>query len=180
MTDPTASIDVPYSDPAAAAVPWAATAARVAEAEVAWLVTVRPDGRPHATPVVPVCFDGTVYFHTGRHEVKHANLRGNRHVLVLAGDTAWERGLDVMVEGQATEVNDDVLLRRIAEHYRPRWDGRWQLEVRDGAVVAPEPGVEVVVYAVTPRRARGHSKGDPFGQTTYRFGAGDLAAGGPA
>jgi hypothetical protein len=119
--------------------------------------------------MVPVVYDDTVYFHTGSNEVKYANIRANPHVLVLAGDTAWEGGLDVAVEGVAAEVTDDALLRRIAELYRGRWDGRWNLDVDDGAVVATNPGVGVAVFEVTPSQARGHAKGDPFGQTTYRF-----------
>ncbi len=162
-------LDRGYSDDGAEAVPWLAVETRLAESEVAWIVTVRPDGRPHATPMVPVVHDGKVYFHTGSTEVKYANLRANPHVLVLAGDTAWDGGLDVAFEGVAGEVTDDVLLRRVAELYRSRWDGRWQLEVADGIVVGTNPDVRVIVFEVTPSRARGHAKGDPFGQTTYRF-----------
>jgi nitroimidazol reductase NimA-like FMN-containing flavoprotein (pyridoxamine 5'-phosphate oxidase superfamily) len=176
MVKPTEHLDVRYSDPAAVAVRWTAAVARIAEAELAWVVTVRPDGRPHATPMVPVVHDGKVYFHTGRTEVKYANLRANPHVLVLAGDTAWDRGLDVAFEGTAAEVTDDALLYRIAELYRRRWDGRWQLEGAASTVVATNPDVPVVVLAVTPNRARGHAKGDPFGQTTYRFSNADTHA----
>jgi Pyridoxamine 5'-phosphate oxidase len=53
-------IDQRYSDERADAVPWSGAEARLAEAEVAWVVTVRPDGRPHATPMVPVVHDGKV------------------------------------------------------------------------------------------------------------------------
>ena len=162
-------LDRGYSDDGAEAVPWLAVETRLAESEVAWIVTVRPDGRPHATPMVPVVHDRKVYFHTGSTEVKYANLRANPHVLVLAGDTAWDGGLDVAFEGVAAEVTDDVLLRRVAELYRSRWDGRWQLEVADGTVVGTNPDVRVIVVEVTPSRARGHAKGDPFGQTTYRL-----------
>jgi general stress protein 26 len=153
----TERIDRRYSDQEAEAVPWADAEARLAAAEVAWVVTVRPDGRPHATPMVPVTHDGKVYFQTGSAEVKHANLQANPHVLVLAGDTAWDRGLDVAVEGVAIRLTDDTLLRRLAELYRDRWDGRWQLDI------------QAVVFEVTPDKAYGHAKGDPFGQTNYRF-----------
>ena len=169
MTPTTEFIDRRYSDEKAGAVPWTDAAARLAAAEVAWVVTVRPDGRPHATPVVPVFDGGKVYFHTGSTEVKRANLRANPHVLVLAGDTAWDNGFDVAVEGSAVEVTDDTSLRRIAELYRGRWDGRWKLDVRDGAVVSEDSANQLVVFEVTPAKARGHAKGDPFGQTNYRF-----------
>jgi general stress protein 26 len=171
MRQPTERLDRHYSDAQAEAVPWSETVDRLASAEVAWIVTVRPDGRPHATPMVPVVDRGNVYFHTGGHEVKRANLRANPKVLVLAGDTAWHAGLDVAVEGTATPVTDDASLRRLAERYHERWDGRWVLDVHDGAVTPPSPGTEVVVFEVVPDRAFGYTKGDPFGQTTYEYSA---------
>jgi general stress protein 26 len=167
MEPMTEHIDRRYSDKEAEAVPWTDAEARLAAAEVAWVVTVRPDGRPHATPMVPVAHDGKVYFHTGSTEVKYANLRANPHVLVLAGDTAWDRGLDVAVEGTAVPVTDDALLLRLAELYRSRWDGRWELDIGNGAVASGSPDIQVVVFAVTPDKAYGHAKGDPFGQTNY-------------
>lgn len=169
MEPTSARIDQRYSDETAEAVPWTDAEARLAAAEVAWVVTVRPDGRPHTTPMVPVTHDGKVYFHTGSTEVKYANLQANPHVLVLAGDTAWDRGLDVAVEGTAVPVTDDALLRRLADLYRARWDGRWKLDVQNGAVTPPAPDVQLVVFEVEPSSAYGHSKGEPFSQTTYRF-----------
>jgi general stress protein 26 len=158
MVKPTSErIDERYSDEKADAVPWTAAEDRLAAAEIAWIVTVRPDGRPHATPMVPVTDEGKVYFHTGSTEVKHANLLANPHVLVLAGDTAWDRGLDVAVEGTAVRVTNGALLRRLAELYRDRWDGRWKLDD------------QIVAFEVTPDKGYGHAKGDPFGQTNYRF-----------
>ncbi|MEV0720091.1 pyridoxamine 5'-phosphate oxidase family protein [Asanoa sp. NPDC050611] len=154
-------IDPQYSEAQAAAVPWTDAEARLAAAEVAWIVTVRPDGRPHATPMVPVVHDGKVYFHTGDREVKYANLQANPRVLVLAGDTAWDQGLDVAVDGTATPVTDAALLRRLADLYRERWDGRWEIDVT--------PDARTVVFEVTPDKVYGHAKGEPFGQTNYRF-----------
>jgi general stress protein 26 len=164
----TEEFDSQYSDPAATATPWDAAEARLATAEVAWVVTVRPDGRPHSTPMVPVVRDGRVYFHTGKGEVKYANLMANPNVLILAGDTSWDEGLDVAVEGTASPVSDDQLLQQLAELYLTRWDGRWKLDSRDGALVS-EPGFEVVMFEVTPTKVFGHDKGDPFSQTTYRY-----------
>ncbi|MEV7327426.1 pyridoxamine 5'-phosphate oxidase family protein [Micromonospora sp. NPDC093244] len=162
-------VDRRYSDEAGRLVPWAEAEARLAAADLAWVVTVRPDGRPHATPMVPVFHDGKVYFHTGSTEVKYANIQANPHVLVLAGDTAWEQGLDVAVEGIAVPVTDDALLRKLAELYRGRWDGRWQLDIKDGAIVSDMPDTQIVAFEVTPSRAFSHAKGDPFSQTNYRL-----------
>jgi general stress protein 26 len=170
MRPVTEHVDRRYSAVEAEAVPWAETEARLAAAEVAWIVTVRPDGRPHATPMTPVAHDGRVYFHTGAPEVKFANLQSNPRVLVLAGDTAWDSGLDVVIEGIAAQVTDEAVLRRIAELYGTRWDGRWKLTVRDGRLDNGRPSEHpVVMFEVTPTKAFGHSKGDPFNQTNYRF-----------
>jgi general stress protein 26 len=169
MRPTTERIDRRYSDQESEALPWSSAQARLAAAQVAWIVTVRPDGRPHATPMVPVVHDGKVYFHTGSTEVKYANLRANPQVLVLAGDTAWDRGLDVAVEGTAVPVSDDALLHRLATLYRDRWDGRWKLDIHNGAVAPKTPGTQLVVFEVVPGKAYGYAKGDPFSQTSYRF-----------
>jgi general stress protein 26 len=169
MRPTTERIDRRYSGTDAEAVRWAEAEARLASAEVAWIVTVRPDGRPHATPMVPVSADGWIYFRTGIAEVKYANLQVNAHVLVLAGDTTWDAGLDVVVEGTAAPVTDAALLRRIAELYRGRWDGRWAFDVEDGDMQSGKHDNAVVTFEVTPDKAFGHAKGDPSGQTRYRF-----------
>lgn len=174
MTTPTESIEKRYSDPAATATPWPEAAERLARAELAWIVTVRPDGRPHSTPAVPVFHGGRMYFHTGRHEVKHANLQANPNILVLVGDTEWDRGLDVMFEGIARPITDPEALRPVADAFRTRWDGRWILESADGGLESfAAPDVDIVVYEVTPTKARGHAKGEPFGHTVYRFADGE-------
>lgn len=162
-------IDRRYSEEHAEAVPWADAEARLAAAELAWIVTVRPDGRPHATPMVPVTYDGKVYFHTARREVKYANLQANPHVLVLVGDTAWDHGLDVAFGGTVTPVTDDALLRRIVDLLLGRWDGStWKLEIENGAVVPRPPDIELVIFEVTPDKAFGYAK-SPAGQTTYSY-----------
>jgi hypothetical protein len=59
MTEPLTTLDPRYSNPAAAATPWAVTCAALEAAQLAWLVTLRPDGRAHTTPVVPVRVDNS-------------------------------------------------------------------------------------------------------------------------
>ena len=169
MRPTTARIDRRYSDERAGPVAWTDAEARLAAAELAWIVTVRADGRPHATPMVPLMDDGKLYFHTGSNEVKYVNLMANPHVLVLVGDTEWDCGLDVSVEGIAAPVTDGAKVEHLAELYGKRWDGGWQLEVKDGALVPRVPGVELVFFEVTLQTVRGHAKSAPTSQTTYRF-----------
>jgi hypothetical protein len=62
-----------------------------------------------------------------------------------------------------------VLLQAVAALYTERWDGRWRLEVPEGAFADADNGGRSVVFEVAPAKAFGHAKGDPFRQTTYRF-----------
>jgi general stress protein 26 len=166
---PTATLDPRYSSDTAAPATWEQAELRLQSAEVAWLVSVRPDGRPHATPVVPVQLNGEVYFHTSAAEQKYANLQTNQNVLILAGDSDWNDGLDVAVEGVTRPVTDQAVLAKVAELYAERWDGRWRLEARDGRLVDVDTGGSSLLFEVKPAKAFGFAKGDPFSQTTYRF-----------
>ena len=72
-----------------------------ADAQLFWVTTVRPDGRPHSTPLVAVWLDDALHFCTGPTEQKAHNLVANPHVLLTTGDNGWKGGLDVVVEGPA-------------------------------------------------------------------------------
>ena len=74
-TDPTPELDKRFSDPEAVPTPWAVTATALERAELYWITTVRPDGRPHVTPLVGVADDGAVYFCTGLEEQKARNVK---------------------------------------------------------------------------------------------------------
>jgi uncharacterized pyridoxamine 5'-phosphate oxidase family protein len=148
MNIPVTTFDQRYSDPAAVAVEWEETCRILRAAELFWISTVRADGRPHVTPVVAVWVDGAVCFITSAGEQKFANLRGNPHVVLTTGCSSWDRGVDVIVEGDAVQVTDDVVLGKLAAAFTTRWDGRWQFAVRDGAfgnpgddALWPGPGV---------------------------------------
>lgn len=171
MRTPKISFDERYSDPAAVAVGWEETSRILGSAELFWLSTVRADGRPHVTPVVAVWVEGAVWFSTGAEEQKFANLRANPHVVLTVGCGDWDRGIDVVVEGDARHIRDETVLHRIAAAFATKWDGRWQFAVRGGAFGSPgddSPG-KAQVFSVTPAKVFAHAKGDPFGVTTYRF-----------
>jgi nitroimidazol reductase NimA-like FMN-containing flavoprotein (pyridoxamine 5'-phosphate oxidase superfamily) len=65
MTTPVTELDARYSEPEASAVGWADAAERLAAAELSWISTVRPDGRPHVTPLIAVWHDDAIWFTTG-------------------------------------------------------------------------------------------------------------------
>lgn len=56
--DPMAELQPQFSSDDATPTPWAEARERLEKAEVYWLATVRPDGRPRVTPVVAVWQDG--------------------------------------------------------------------------------------------------------------------------
>ena len=170
MTAPVTMLDQRYSDADASATTWEETRRILQAAELSWISTVRADGRPHVTPLVAVWVDGALYFHTGAEEQKFANLRANPNVVLTTGCNRWDEGTDIVVEGKAVHVTDEKVLTRVAGAFATKWDGRWQLAVRDGRFCnrnAKEWPSEV--FAVEPARIFAHAKGDRFGSTTHRF-----------
>jgi general stress protein 26 len=171
MTIPiSTNLDRRYSDPAAKPVSWADTLRILETAELFWLTTVRPDGRPHQTPVVAAWGEGGIHFHTGDTEVKFANLQANPYVVLTTGCNSWDGGLDVVIEGRAAQVTDKAVLAKLAPLWADKWDGRWQLEAHEGGFSSPgEPQATSMAFSVTPTKIDAHAKGDPFGATTHRF-----------
>jgi nitroimidazol reductase NimA-like FMN-containing flavoprotein (pyridoxamine 5'-phosphate oxidase superfamily) len=168
MTTPVTTLDRRYSDPAAEAASWEDTLRTLESAELFWISTVRPDGRPHVTPLVAVWADGAIHFHTGAEEQKFANLQANPHVVLTTGCNQWNWGLDVVIEGEAVRVTDDDTLRELATAWSAKWDGRWQLTVHDVGFRSAGDWPSQV-FSVRPAKIYAHAKGDPFGATTHRF-----------
>jgi hypothetical protein len=176
-TEPITELHPQFSSPGATATPWAEASAGLERAGVYWLATVRPDGRPHVTPLIAVWLDGALHFCTGPSERKARNLAGNAHCVVTTGSNALSEGLDLVVEGDAVRVSDGARLQRLAEAYASKYD--WHYTVRDGAFHGD--GGEALVYEVAPTTAFGfgrakkqlaerfHLKGTSFSQTRWRF-----------
>lgn len=168
MLEPTAELDARFSDSSATPTPWDAAREALGTAEIFWVTTVRPDGRPHVTPLIAVWLDGTLYFCTGATERKALNLAQNVHCAVTTGCNTYSTGLDLVIEGEAIQVLDDTALQHIADAYEAKYGPVWHFDVRDGAFVGGE-GTVAQVYAVAPTVAFGFSKGEPFGQTRWTF-----------
>ena len=167
MKQPVTELDTRFSDQNAVATDWEETRRLLEEAELFWISTVRADGRPHVTPLVAVWLDGAVHFATGAGEQKAVNLRTNQNVILTTGCNEWERGLDIVVEGEAVQVTDDDLLARLAEAWKTKWDGQWQYEVSDGRFEHGGGGA-ALVFSVAPTKIFAFAKGT-FGQTRHRF-----------
>jgi hypothetical protein len=164
--EPVAELDARYSSDGATPTAWAQARRRLEEAEVYWLSTVRPDGRPHVTPLLSVWQDGALYFCTGPSERKARNLTQNPHCILTTGCNALAEGLDLVVEGAAVRVSDDATLRGLAAAYESKYGGDWHFDVRDGAFHGE--GGEALVYEVAPSTVFGFGKGE-YSQTRWRF-----------
>ena len=168
MTNPKTTLDTRFSDADAVATSWEETRRVLEQADLYWISTVRADGRPHVTPLVAVWLEDAIYFATGPQEQKAVNMRTNRRVALTTGCNQWEAGLDVVVEGEAVQITDEDLLRRLAEARAKKWDGRWRYEVHDRALRHEGSTDGALVFSITPAKVLAFSKGT-FGQTQHRF-----------
>jgi nitroimidazol reductase NimA-like FMN-containing flavoprotein (pyridoxamine 5'-phosphate oxidase superfamily) len=166
MSEPATALDPRFSDPEAHATDWRETQRALESAQLFWISTVRADGRPHVSPLVAVWLDDALYFTTGETEQKARNLRANANVILTTGCNTWDKGLDVVVEGAAVRVDDDSLLRRLADAWSRKWDGQWRYEVRDGRF--HHDAGEAICFKVAPTKVLAFGKGT-FSHTRYRF-----------
>jgi nitroimidazol reductase NimA-like FMN-containing flavoprotein (pyridoxamine 5'-phosphate oxidase superfamily) len=166
MADPVPELDPRFSDADAVVTPWPDARRAIEEAELFWIATVRPDGRPHVTPLPAVWQDDALHFCTGAEEQKGVNLARNNQVTLTTGTNAWKVGLDVVVEGRAERVTDDTRLRQLAAAWESKYAGDWKFDVADGAF--HHDGGAALVFAVAPTKVIAFAKGD-FAQTRYRF-----------
>jgi Pyridoxamine 5'-phosphate oxidase len=167
---PLTELHAGFSSPGASATDWARGLRSIEAAQVFWLSTVRPDGRPHVTPLLSVFLDGAMYFCTGPEERKAKNLEQNRHCILTTGQNSLDGGLDVVVEGAAAEVSDRVELGVVAAGYEAKYgehftapEGTWfglGEAIRNGGVL---------VYRVAPTTVLGFARGDEFSQTRWSF-----------
>ncbi|MGW2343773.1 pyridoxamine 5'-phosphate oxidase family protein [Streptomyces sp. NPDC001661] len=165
---PHTSIDPRYSSPGAEPTAWAAAERLLTGAELFWISTVRPDGRPHVTPLIAVWLDGALHFTSGERERKSLNVAENPEVVLTTGTNAWAAGFDVVVEGRAVRITETERLRSLAKAWEAKYGPAWHFEVRaDGAFQGQEG--PSLVYAVTPRTVFGFGKGEQFTQTRWRF-----------
>ena len=164
---PTAELDERFGDPGATPTPWPQARALLERAKVYWLSTVRPEGRPHVTPIAAIWLDGALYFTTGKTERKAKNLEGNTHVVATTGSNVLE-GLDVVVEGEAILVTDEAILQRLADAYIAKYDDLFVFHVRENALWiegSDDPGL---AFELRATKAFGFGK-SPYSQTRWRF-----------
>ena len=159
-----------FSSDSAVPTPWSQGREDLQNAQLYWLSTVRPDGRPHVTPLLAIWLNGAMYFCTGSHERKAKNLMANSYCVLTTGQNGLDDGIDLVVEGRAAAVTDSVELHSVAllyeSKYGPRFtapEGTWF-----GLGDAIRSG-DALTYRVTPTTAFGFGKGTSFSQTRWRF-----------
>jgi nitroimidazol reductase NimA-like FMN-containing flavoprotein (pyridoxamine 5'-phosphate oxidase superfamily) len=136
-------------------------------AEVFWLSSVRPDGRPHVTPLLAVWLDGALFFCTGAGERKAANLGANPSCVLTTGTNGLD-GVDVVVEGRALPVVDPAGRRAVADAFEAKYGAHF--EPPDGTWVGLGDAVRtggVVLYEVAPTAVLAFGKGEPYSQTRW-------------
>ncbi len=165
-TEPVTKLDERFSEPNATATSWSDARKALEQAETFFVSTVRPDGRPHATTLISVWIDDTLFFCTGPEEQKAKNLEKNPHCLLATGGNAMDKGLDLVVEGDAVPVTDKATLQRVAVAYEAKYGSDWHFDVGDKGF-EHESG-NATVFAVAPTKVLGFAKGE-FSQTSWRF-----------
>jgi len=111
--------------------PWEQVRAVLADTRLYWLATVHPTGRPHVRPVLAVWVGGALYSTSSMDSRKGRNLAADPHCTV----TARTDNMDVVLEGNATQVTSEAALQQIAEAYRTKYG--WPVTVTGGAFDAP-------------------------------------------
>jgi hypothetical protein len=168
--EPVTELNPDFSSHGAVATPWSQGRQELQDAELYWLSTVRPDGRPHVTPLLGSWLDGAMYFSTGPSERKAKNLTLNQQCILTTGHNTLEDGIDLVVEGAAAHVTDGVELGRVADAFEAKYGAHF---------TAPEGtwfglgdamrGGAVLVYRIAPMTVFGFGKGTQFSQTRWRF-----------
>ncbi|MGH9025202.1 MAG: pyridoxamine 5'-phosphate oxidase family protein [Acidimicrobiia bacterium] len=168
--EPATDVDSRFSMEGAKPTSWNDAQHQLTNAELYWLTSVRPNGRPHVTPLISVWLDGALHFCTGPSERKAKNLARNAHCILTTGTNSLNEGLDLVIEGDAQRVRDDGRLRTIAGAYEAKYGPDWHFDVHDG--MFHHDSGEALVFSVTPTKAFGLGKG-AYSQTRWVF---DLAS----
>jgi nitroimidazol reductase NimA-like FMN-containing flavoprotein (pyridoxamine 5'-phosphate oxidase superfamily) len=137
---------------------WKWAEKKLASSREYWIITVRPDGRPHAMPVWGLWWNNVFYFSTGSNTRKTKNLDKNSHCVVATEDAADA----VILEGRAERVKDPSLIREFFPMYGRKY--KWDMSgMKDDMISLKEP-----LFAVYPKVAFGQIE-KTFAKTATRW-----------
>lgn len=162
---PIGELDPDFSSPGATATPWAEARKHIEDAEIFWLSTVRPDGRPHVTPLISIWLDDAPWFVTGATERKALNLAENPLCVLTTGCNDLTEGLDVVVEGAAVQVTDEATLTRVADTFSAKYPEPFKFTLGD----FNGGGGEALVFRIEARKVLGFRHLPDSSQTRWRF-----------
>ena len=134
--------------------PWSWAAGRLSRARNYWVVSVRPDGRPHSMPVWGMWDDGGFLFTSGVQSRKIKNLKADPRCVVSTEDAADP----VIVEGTAAIITDRDRIARALDLMNDKYETSIQAGFLDPAVNA--------TVAVRPRQVISMRHGDFAGSPT--------------
>jgi len=116
--------------------PWTWARQRLERSHNYYVMTVRPDARPHAMPVWGVWVDGRFYFSTGATSRKARNLAANPSCVICTEKSAEA----VIVEGAAAVVSDRARIDAVAPFYAKKYKP-WTLDPKMGPIFEVRPRV---------------------------------------
>jgi general stress protein 26 len=116
--------------------PWSWAERRLKQSHNYFLITVRPDRRPHAMPLWGIWADGRFVFSTGANSRKAKNLARNNRCVVCTEKSAEA----VIVEGTAKAISDKRTQQRLAPIYHRKYKP-WTLDPKMGTIFEVRPRV---------------------------------------
>ncbi len=127
-----------YGMPAGAKglLPWTWAEERLRTSHNYYVMTVRPDGTPHAMPVWGIWVDGRFYFSTGAKSRKARNLAANASCVICTENAAEA----VVLEGTAAPMEDAARLGAIAPDYARKYKS-FTLDPKMGPIFEVVPKV---------------------------------------
>jgi len=134
--------------------PWSWAEERLISSRNYWVVTVWPDGRPHAMPVWGMWHDGAFWFSSSKPSRKSKNLGVNPRCVVTTEDAANP----VVVEGTAELLTNVKDIAKLLALENEKYETDYKIEMLDPAVSS--------CFRVRPRWAFGIEHGDFEGSPT--------------
>jgi PPOX class probable F420-dependent enzyme len=147
--------------------PWSWAEERLTRSRNYWVVTLWPDGRPHAMPVWGVWDRDAFWFSSGGRSRKARNVAGDGRCVVTTEDAESP----VVVEGRAAVTADEEAIARFLGVLNAKYATAYAIDFLDPAVNA--------TIRVRPQWAFGLLQADFTGSPTrWRFDEGGEAPAG--
>lgn len=164
-----ASVIASDAEPGTEPLSWNEVRQRFAAERWYWVATTGPGGQPHVRPVLAVWEQDKVYSATSPGARKGRNLQAHPQCSVAARAP----GIDIVVEGAVSWVDDRNLLEQIASAYDSKYGwpvtitGENMFDAPYGAPTAGPPPYRV--YEITPRLVYAFGTSGSLGVRSTRF-----------